>query len=64
MSQRPISKLRRRMLEDMAVRKFNKATVRVAPLPPHSVHRAEWRSVALEASAPQRMIHGAGVRRA
>jgi len=28
MSQKPISELRRRMLEDMAVRKFSEATVR------------------------------------
>ena len=28
MSQKPISKLRRRMLEDMAVRKFSEATIR------------------------------------
>jgi hypothetical protein len=31
----------------------------VAPLPPHYVHRAERRSMSLEASVPQRMIHGA-----
>ena len=28
MSQKPISELRRRMLEDMAVRKFSEATIR------------------------------------
>ena len=31
----------------------------VAPLPPHYMHRAERRSMSLEASVPQRMIHGA-----
>jgi len=29
------------------------------PLPPHRVHRAERRSMLLDASAPHRMIHGA-----
>jgi hypothetical protein len=33
MSQKPIGKLRRRMLEDMAARKFSEATIRTYP--PH-----------------------------
>ena len=41
MSQKPIGKLRRRMLEDMAVRKFSEATIRnyirhIAEFPPRA----------------------------
>src|SRR5262245_33649697 len=34
-------------------------TCSVAPLWPQTVQRAQWRSLSLEASAPQRMINGA-----
>jgi hypothetical protein len=30
----------------------------IAPLPPQCVQRADWRSLSLDASAPQRIING------